>query len=177
VGAPTVKTVIDTKPSRTDTYNVSAGQTEPNQLPDQGKPTYVDHKFVISTTDKKVDVDLTFPNRAEDYDLEVFRCVNGCGGKDDENVGNSEGPNGQQEHVSIENTNVKPGDYYARAINYLGPTSTWTVTVTHFGGTTTVTPGHKEAWTLTCTAGGKTLSSRQVTIDRGQKLTVNACGA
>ncbi len=67
-----------------------------------------------------------------------------------------------------------PGTYTIRLVNYEGgATSDWTGRVDYASPTPGTYSGLKEAWNLTCTnRNGKVLSTREVTVDRGQTARV-----
>ena len=74
-----------------------------------------------------------------------------------------------------------PGEYTAHMVNYdqvQSPPDDWfNGNVTFRSPTPRLDTGIKESWTLTCTgADGKVKATRQVTVDRGQRVQVgNAC--
>ena len=58
-----------------------------------------------------------------------------------------------------------------RVLNYASVSPSYTLTLEQFKGVTKRTKGKKESYTLTCEIGGKTKSTQQVFIDRGQVRT------
>jgi len=133
------------------------------------------YPFTINGDEGMTRLSLTFPNQAEDYDLYAFRCDGVCdtdpnrpaGDPDDTQVGSSAGASGQQEKIEFAQGTPAGSNYYARVDNFLGPTSTWKLTLERYQGHWEYTSGHREAWTMTCERGGKVLGTRRVTVDRG----------
>src|SRR5688500_2706449 len=71
-------TVSDT-PTRAETYH-NQTQTQPNQVVGEGEPgTYEDIALDVRESDaaKVLSLELTGDNPADDYDLELYRRVNG----------------------------------------------------------------------------------------------------
>ena len=172
VGGGAVKSSVDTTPYQTDTFQGKTGDTQYNPT---GTPDHKDYDFTVNPNDQLVDVHLTFPNKFEDYDLEVYQCASPCHAGHDKLVGSSGNANGMDEDVPLTSAAAPPGAYYLRVVNFTGPTSTYTATVGHFAGHTVVTTGHKEAYTMTCEIGGHVVDSQQVIVDRGQIVGVNLC--
>jgi len=110
---------------------------------------------------------------SDDYDIQLFRKE----GAELKLVGSSGKNPGETEQIDIAQPPV--GDYVLRVNNFLafGP---WTgkVSLLALGPNTFEPRRATEAWTLTCEAGEKIISSQKVTIERGQKLDVaEPCGA
>ncbi|HWI72299.1 MAG TPA: M14 family zinc carboxypeptidase, partial [Baekduia sp.] len=141
-----------------------------------GAPTgTVDHAFTLAageTADKlRVTLDATLP---EDYDIEVLR--KGADGALT-SVGTSANAPGTAEQVVLDHPAA--GDYVVRVSYYAAVTGSYTVNVVRAVATRETTPGHQEAYALTCeTPDGTVLESRDVVVDRGQSLALDlACGA
>ena len=110
----------------------------------------------------------------DDMDLYVYR-------KDGDtltNVGQSTGSFGDKENAVIDN--VTPGTYVVRIVNYTAvPGEPYTLTFDQYNvASDQITPGHTEAWTMTCEKpDGTVLETHDVTVLRGQVVTQNfSCG-
>ena len=161
--------------------NVTEGSGEPEPAAET-----VDVPFTITDADAtRLNVDLGFPNPAEDYDLELCKMQGttcepfgtGAGG----NTGSSGGFLGAQEHIEAtkEAHGDLTGDYVASVINFAAATNDWTLTSRATKpGSVTIEPGHREAWTLTCeTPDGNVLEQRELFVDRGEIAKVGFTGA
>jgi hypothetical protein len=160
------------------------GQPTESQTLGEGQPgdTFVGdskyYPFTIKGDEGLTRLSLTFPNAAEDYDLYAFRCDGVCdndatrpsGDPDDTQIGSSAGASGAQEKIELAQGTPAGSNYYARVDNFLGPTSTYKLTLDRFQGHWEYTTGHREAYTMTCERGGKVLGTRQVTVDRGKAV-------
>jgi zinc carboxypeptidase len=140
-------------------------------------------KFSITDADATdLMVDLTFPDASEDYDLELCK-VDAEGECQPFGTGTSEGSSGKStgEPEHIETVKAEPGslvgDYEATVYNYLATADEWNMTISALERPIIVVPGTREAWTLTCTTPTGQEASRDLFIDRGQRLTVNFDGA
>ena len=137
-------TVSDT-PTRAATYH-NQTQTQPNQVVGEGEPgTYEDIALDVRESDaaKLLSLELTGDIPADDYDLELYRRVNG----ELVDVASSGNP-ANPELILLDDPPV--GEYVLRVVNFLaaGP---WTVEAKWLSaGPDEVTPGTVEAWTLTC---------------------------
>jgi hypothetical protein len=109
----------------------------------------------------------------EDYDLEVLRQEADGSLTSAGTSGN--GP-GTDEQVVLDHPAA--GDYVARVTYFAAVTGGYEVKVVRSVATRRVTEGHKEAYRLTCEQpDGTVLERRDVTVDRGQALTVDLnCG-
>jgi hypothetical protein len=133
-----------------------------------------DHQFVVTdpaTNQLRIGLDWATP---DDLDLYIYR-------KDGDkltSVGQSTGSFGDKENVIVDNASA--GTYVVRVVNYTAvPGLPYTVTFDQYSvAPDHVTPGHTEAWTMTCESpSGQVLESREVTVLRGQVVTENfACG-
>jgi hypothetical protein len=111
--------------------------------------------------------DLTWdPANASDIDLEIYW-------KDPttnefRKVASSGNPAGSAEGTSL--IQPRPGEYKARLINFAGANGQpYHLTIVHNSGEIKVTPGHLEAYTMTCESlAGKVLETKQITIGRGE---------
>ena len=129
-----------------------------------------DHELEV--TDPQVNqlrIDLNW-STPDDLDLYVYRKE----GDELKSVGQSTGSFGDKENAVIDQ--VTPGTYVARVVNYTAaPGNTYTLSADQYEvGPDQTTPGHTEAWNMTCeTPQGKVLERRQVTVLRGQVATEN----
>ena len=62
-----------------------------------------------------------------------------------------------------------------RVSNFAAVAGTWTAKIGYYRTTRTVTTGTTEAYTMTCEVGGQVVRGSQLTIARGQSLTVDPC--
>jgi hypothetical protein len=151
-----------------------SGQTPPGMQGAGMDNDHNDHTFTVTDpaiNQLRIGLDWATP---DDVDLYVYR-------KDGDkltSVGQSTGSFGDKESVVVDNASA--GTYVVRVVNYTAvPGNPYTVTFDEYKvGADIVTPGHTEAWTMTCeTPDGKVLESRQLTVLRGQAVTANfSCG-
>jgi hypothetical protein len=163
--------VSDT-PSRQATYD-NQTQTQPNQVAGEGaEGTYEDIALAVRDTDRAevLSLELTAANPADDYDLELYRRVNGQLVE----VASSGNP-ANPESIMLEDPPV--GEYVLRVVNFLaaGP---WTVEAKWLpAGPEQITPGRVEAWTLTCRRPNGVTVARKVVIGRGERKALSPCSA
>ncbi len=164
-------TVSDT-PSREATYE-NQTQTQPNQVIGEGAAgTYEDIALDVRDSDaaKVLSLELTADSPADDYDLELYRRVNGALVE----VASSGNP-ANPESIMLDDPPL--GAYVLRVVNYLaaGP---WTVEAKWLpAGPEQVTPGRVEAWTLTCRRPNGVTVSRKVVIGRGESKALSPCSS
>jgi hypothetical protein len=170
VGGGAVIEKLGDTPSREDTFT-GGGPDLQNNAPTTGSQ---DREFTVTPEDEasavKVDVSWDTP---EDYDLEVFR-KNADGSLT--SVGASGNQPGTPEQVVLTGDKAAPGTYVLRVTNFAAVVGTWTAKVGRYRTTRTVTTGSPESYTLTCERDGRVVRSSQLTIARGQALTVSPCG-
>jgi len=171
VGGGAVIEKLDDTPSREDTFT-GGGPDPQNNTPTSGSE---DREFTITPEDQAsaVKVDVSWPT-PEDYDLEVLR-KNADGSLT--SMGTSGNNPGTPEQVILTGDKATPGTYVLRVTNFAAAVGTWTATVGRYRTTKTVTTGSPESYTMTCELGGKAIHTSQLTIARGQSLTVRPCGA
>jgi hypothetical protein len=152
---------------QTATGTVPPGLQAANQNNDHN-----DHKFTVtdpSVNQLRVNLDWQTP---DDIDMYIYR--EGV----TKAVGSSTGSLGSKERAVVDG--VTPGTYIVRVVNYSAvPGNSYTVTFGQYKvGGDIITPGHTEAWTMTCEApDGTVLESRDVTVLRGESSTQDfACG-
>jgi Zinc carboxypeptidase len=162
-------TVSET-PTRAATYR-NQTQTQPNQVVGEGEEgTYEDIALEVLESDqaKVLSLELTGDIPADDYDLELYRRVDGQL-VEVASSGNPVNP----ELIMLEDPPV--GEYVLRVVNFLaaGP---WTVEAEWLAaGPEEVTPGQVEAWTLTCERPDGVTVARKVVIGRGEIQALRPC--
>ena len=138
----------------------------PGSYSDPQPQHWYERKFTINDPSvNQLKVSLEWAKAVEDYDLYVY--YNGT------QVGNSGNPPGLFEEAVIED--AKPGEYTIRMVNYAAPTAPdWTLKVEQFNVPEPQTVEQKEYWTVTCEMpDGTVLSTRDVFVDRGQRVQVD----
>lgn len=164
-------TVSDT-PSREATYH-NQMQTQPNQVAGEGaEGTYEDVALDVRDSDaaKVLSLELTADNPADDYDLELYRRVDGQLVE----VASSGNP-ANPESILLDDPPL--GEYVLRVVNYLaaGP---WTVEAKWLpAGPEEITPGRTEAWTLTRERPDGVTVGRKLVIGRGESKALSPCSA
>ena len=158
---------LDPKPTKTIPMQPAATSRVPAATSD-------DFPFEITAADKGkvVRVAIDVPDNS-DYDLVVYR-----GTPDDEEpeqVGSSGGFLGADERVIL--NDLPPGKYYAHVDNYAGFESYSGAIDFFVPSVITTVPAAVEHWTLSCERGGRVVSTRQLDVDRGQRVDVgDPCG-
>jgi hypothetical protein len=162
-------TVSET-PTRAETYR-NRTQTQPNQIAGEGaEGTYEDVALEVRESDraKVLSLELTGDVPADDYDLELYRRVDG----ELVPVGSSGNP-ANPELITL--GDPPTGEYVLRVVNFLaaGP---WTVEAKWLAaGPDVITPGQVEAWTLTCERPDGVTVARKVVIGRGESQALRPC--
>jgi hypothetical protein len=139
-----------------------------------GAPTgNVDHEFTLGPdAAEKLRITLT-ATLPEDYDIQVFRkAADGTLRP----VGSSGNPPGADEEVVLDEPVA--ATYVVRVAYFAAVTGGYEVKVTRVTVEHEVTPGHNEAYTLTCERpAGTVLQRHSLVIDRAQRLTLRlGCG-
>jgi hypothetical protein len=169
--------------SRVQTFS-GDGQTNP-AVSDLGVgQTKSVHEFAVTAEDatQRLQVDLDWEVQPEDFDLNVCRVVSATqcdpiGQGSGSTPGQSGNVPGIFERVTIDAPPV--GTYRATITHYATARNDYTLTARHFRADTTVVPGRREAWILTCeTPEGDVLQRAEVIVDRGQvaEVDLKACG-
>ena len=117
---------------------------------------------------KVLSLALTGDVPADDYDLELYRRVDG-GLVEVASSGTPANP----ESIRLDDPPV--GEYVLRVVNFLaaGP---WTVEAKWLpAGPDQITPGRVEAWTLTCERPDGVTVARKVVIGRGESQALRPC--
>jgi Zinc carboxypeptidase len=115
---------------------------------------------------------------ASDYDIEVYRDLNGNGTVEDTEPIDGESEQGETDFEQVTLGPDPTGRYILRVVNFAA-TEPYDVLVS-FAGPTPFTPGQRENWTLSCeTFGGAVLDRRELFVARGARATValRACAA
>ncbi|MDQ3433229.1 MAG: hypothetical protein M3481_00855, partial [Actinomycetota bacterium] len=144
-----------------------------------------DHSFTVPANGPGVDnekftVRIEWQSITSDWDTRLFRDTNANGTVDEgePEVGTSQQGTTDFEQVTLSGSDIA-GAYVFR-VNNFAATEPYDGTVT-FQGPDPFVAAQVESWTLTCeTAGGTVRGARQVTIDRGERQTLDlasACGA
>jgi hypothetical protein len=135
---------------------------------------YTDQTFTVTdpaANELRIALDWATP---DDLDMLVYRKD----GNKLTQVGSSASSLGEKESAIVDD--AVPGTYVVRVVNYTAiPGNQYTVTFDQYNvGADKITPGHTEAWTMTCeTPDGKVLEKRDVTVLRGQRVTADfGCG-
>ncbi|MGL5909729.1 MAG: M14 family zinc carboxypeptidase, partial [Phycicoccus sp.] len=136
----------------------AVGASESTTFTIEGMPQY---------DNAKAEIRVQWPDSAVDWDVFVY---------DDQGreVGSAASEDNPEVAVLIDPV---PGTYRVELNNYAGgETSDWTGDVTFRSPDPEVVTGVKEAWTLTCSAFGEVIATKQVVVDRGDVANVgNAC--
>jgi hypothetical protein len=137
-----------------------------------------ERRFSVTEPGTRLVLDLSWTLVPQDFDLELYHVAEG--GKL-EDVGSSGNPNGVPESVTLDN--APAGDYVARVVYYLtgadkdAGANDWTLALQRFRKTADKVTTGREEYTLTCQSGDSVLDSRQVYVERGQRVTEDFCGA
>jgi hypothetical protein len=144
---------------------------------DDNKPCSTERTFSVTESGTQLQLDLKWTG-PQDYDLELDRV--GAGGKL-EQVDSSGNPNGLPESVTV--ANAPTGDYVARIVYFLtgadkvAPANNWTLDLQRTRKGPDKVDSGREEYTLTCqTSNGQVLDTRQVYVERGQRVTEDVCG-
>ena len=172
---------ISTTPARVEEFE-NEEEMRPSELPQEegdDRPTFVDRQFTIAQDEatRRLRVALEWPGQTDDYDLSLHRRLEDGTLEEVDTSGNSLS---LPEEIIVEADALKPGEYVVRVHNFLAQNQEWHARVERFeAGPDVVTPGVREAWTLTCEDGsGNVLETQEVFVDRGQGVSVDlACAA
>jgi hypothetical protein len=172
VGGGAIIRKLNDKPTREETF--TGAPSDPDHVPGNSAE---DREFTIKPDEnpESVKIHVEWPT-PEDYDLEVYR-KNPDGSIPEKPIATSGHNPGTPEEVVLQGDQIAHATYVVRVVNFAAASGTWTATVGLYDTTETVTTGHREAYALTCEVGGKVVKSTQVTIDRGQQLSLNPCSS
>jgi hypothetical protein len=131
----------------------------------------------------KATVSIEWPSPASDWDMKIFRDVDGDGTSVNETADDEVGQSarGQTSSESTTFTNPEgmdgklvPGEYVIRAVNFAA-VEPYEGSVT-FAGPDEFVPAETESWTLSCKRGKRTIRE-EITIARGeaQELDLSMC--
>ncbi len=160
-----------------------AGATPDPVDPNNNDPAvHNDHPFTVPANGPGVDnekftVRIEWQTITSDWDARLFRDTNANGTVDagEPEVGTSQQGTTDFEQITLSGPDIA-GAYVFRANNFAA-TEPYDGTVT-FQGPDPFVPAQVESWTLTCeTADGTMRNTRQVTIDRGERQTLNFTSA
>jgi hypothetical protein len=171
---------LESKPYDTQSWDAQPSDVRPDSqlnCPDDNAPCSAERRFSVTDSGTQLQLDLSWTG-PQDYDLELYRV--GDGGKL-EAVGSSGNPNGLPESVTL--PNAPTGDYVARIVYFLTgadtapPANNWTLALQRFHKAPDKVETGREEYTLTCqSSDGQVLDSRQVYVERGQRVTEDLCG-
>jgi hypothetical protein len=162
---------------------IGSGEVAPTSAEVDPAGSETEHTFVVGATDgtQSLGLDLAWEVPAEDFDLRLCRVVSetqcdpiGTG----TDLGASGNPPGSFEHIAVDAPPV--GTYRATVVRYATARDDYTLTVTRSNTAgSSVVPGRREPWILTCeTSAGTVLQRAEVIVDRGQTASVDLklCG-
>lgn len=172
-------------PSESETFSGTPATTTPCADFDTEDPScWNDHPFTIPGGDadnEAATVSIEWSTPASDWDLKVFRDVDGDGTSvnqtDDDEVGQSaQGfPTASESTTFVSpetgDGRLEPGDYVARVINFAA-VDPYDGEIA-YAGPEPFTAGTTEAWTLSCTIDGTVGTSQALTIARGEQQQVD----
>ena len=170
------------KLDRTDTYEPADGEQP-------GEANTVEREFEVAADEPLTElrVKLDWASKVEDYDLNLYHVQPDGSRKGIGTAwfvrgallwtapGRGQNPNGLAEEIDVP---VPPPGRYVAEIVYTdtSPLNDWSLSVSRTGQRT----GHREAtgqfeaWTMTCESpDGKVLESREVVVERGQRVTAD----
>jgi hypothetical protein len=171
---------LEAKPYDTQTWNAEAADIRPDaqlNCSTDNKSCSTERTFSVTETNTQIKLDLSWTG-PQDYDLELYRV-----GPDGtlQPVKNSGQASGLPESVTI--PNPPTGDYVARIVYFLtgseqvSQANNWTLTLQRFRKAPDTVETGREEYTLTCqTSDGQVLDTRQVYVERGQRVSTDLCG-
>ena len=172
---------------KTDTYEPAAGE-EPN-----AETNSVERTFTVAADEPltQMNLKLDWTAKTQDYDLNLWHIQPDGSRKGIGTAhfvrgvliwtapGQGQNPAGMAEEIDV--TQAPPGTYVAEVVyTDSAVANDWVLTVHRIGqyhGVREPT-GKTEAWTMTCeTPDGQVLESRDVVVDRGERVNVDICAA
>jgi hypothetical protein len=137
-----------------------------------------ERRFSVTEDNTQIQLGLDWTFKPQDFDLELYRVADG--GKL-EQVDTSGNPSGVPESITV--TNAPQGEYVARIVYFLtGAEQTgdanandWELTLERFRKAPDKVETGREEYTLTCTTPAGQSDSRQVYVERGQRVDVDLC--
>jgi len=120
---------------------------------------------------------ITWADPRNDFDLQILR-VHDDGSETLLTVSGQGDTTWEQTTIAADQFNdpLPPGRYIARVLDYASVDKAFSGEIT-FAGPQTAVPATPEAWTLTCRVGGRVAGTRQVRVERGQRVDAGAaCG-
>ncbi len=136
----------------------------------------VDTPFTIAPGDDDAEVTarISWADPRNDFDLYVFR-INADGSQTALAASAEANTTWEQTEVVPDTPDgrLPAGRYVARVIDYASTNKAFSGQIT-FAGPSPPVPATPERWTLTCRRAGRTLSTREVLVDRGASVGVGA---
>jgi hypothetical protein len=137
-----------------------------------------DFPFTIAPGDDDATVTarISWASPSDDFDLQILRV--GDDGSETVLTASGQGDT-TWEQASIAgdqfNARLAPGRYVVRVLDYASTDKAFSGQIT-FAGPSAAVPATPESWTLTCRVRGHVVGTRQVLVDRGQRVDVgSAC--
>ena len=144
-----------------------------------------DHPFTIpggaGVDNDSATVSINWTSPVSDWDMKVFRDVDGDGTSETETAADEVGQSGTSPPSTTESTTfiqpeaadgrLAPGNYVVRVVNYASA-DPYTGEV-EFAGPGAFSPATTESWTLTCSVDGNVGSSEEVKIARGERKRID----
>ncbi|HEX6712014.1 MAG TPA: hypothetical protein VF066_01470, partial [Thermoleophilaceae bacterium] len=173
---------LEENPYETKKWTAEPADVRPDaqtDCPDDNAACSAERRFAVTEDNTQIKLDLDWTLKPQDFDLELYRVVDG--GKLEE-VDTSGNPSGVPESVTV--TNAPTGEYVARIVYFLtGASQTgnanandWELTLQRFRKSPDKVETGREEYTLTCSLpNGRVLDSRQVYVERGQRVTEDLC--
>jgi hypothetical protein len=143
---------------------------------------YNDHPITVPAggDNETMSVRVEWGSPASDYDIKLYEDTNGDGRSlsSEPVVGTSQQGTNTAEEVSASRPGLQPGKKYVLRVNNFAATEPYTVKIT-YKAPLPFKPAQVESYTLTCEQGGRVFGTQQVTIERGQRKTLDlrACAS
>jgi hypothetical protein len=170
---------LEDKAYDTQTWKAEDGDIRPDSqlnCPDDNKPCSAERSFSVTESGTQLQLDLSWTG-PQDYDLELYKVA---GDGKLEQVDTSGQPNGLPESITV--PDAATGDYVARIVYFLtgadkvAPANNWQLDLQRFRKGPDKLETGREEYTLTCqTSDGQVLDTRQVYVERGQRVTEDLC--
>jgi hypothetical protein len=181
VGRHVTPGALQDKPYETPTeWKAQPGDVRPDAQVDGGEDLWqysAKREFSVTEAGTQLNLGLAWDIPAQDFDLYLYHV--GEGGKL-EAVGDSAQANGIPESITL--PNAPTGGYVAQIVYFLtgadqnASANDWTLTLQRFRKAPDKVTTGREEYTLTCLSGDTVLDTRQVYVERGQRVTEDLCG-
>jgi hypothetical protein len=172
---------LETKPyEEPKVWNAEAADIRPDaqlNCPDDNAACSAERRFSVTEEGTQIELGLDWTLKPQDFDLELYRV--GDAGKL-EQVDSSGNPSGVAEAVTV--PNAPTGEYVARIVYFLTGAdqnpgaNDWTLTLSRLRKAPDKVESGREEYTLTCLSGDAVLDTKQVYVERGQRVTEDLCG-